>query len=67
MITINTDKCEHTRSLICLPGSGSAYFCDDCGIYTPWFAENFPKDTPVKLGKWKDYVLGKTHAYLREK
>jgi len=52
--------CTHARSLTCLPGSGSYYFCDDCGTYFSMF--DYPKTTPMRIGKWSDHLLGRDNA-----
>ena len=59
-------QCMHERSITCLPGSGSAYFCDDCGTYLDMFwATSKVKlpQTPIKIGRWKDHLLGPKNAH----
>jgi hypothetical protein len=49
------DECTHTRSLTCIPGSGSIYWCDDCGTYFSTF--DFPRDTPVHTRRLRDHII----------
>jgi len=53
-------ECQHTRSITCLPASGSWFFCDDCGTYLPIF--DCPSDI-THNGRWKDHILGKDNAH----
>ncbi len=55
------DECTHTRRITCIPGSGSAYFCDDCGTYLSM--SDCPKGTPVHVRKFRDHLLGRDNAY----
>ena len=56
-------QCMHERSITCLPGSGSAIFCDDCGHYFSMCLASIPPDTPMKIGRWKDNMLGPHNAH----
>jgi len=53
--------CNHARSLTGLPGSGSLYFCNDCGTYFGMF--DYPKSAEMTIGRWRDYILGKDNAF----
>ncbi len=55
------DACKHARSLTCIPGSGAWIFCDDCGTYFSMF--DYPKDTPIRDGKFIDHILGRENAH----
>jgi len=31
LVTLESTPCQHDRHITCIPGSGSAFFCTDCG------------------------------------
>jgi hypothetical protein len=55
------DSCKHTRSITCLPASGSVYFCDDCGTYLSLC--EIPYERKVVVRKWKSHILGTQNAH----
>ncbi len=61
-ITQREQECTHKRSITCLPGSGSSYFCDDCGFYIPFRPREKVDMTNVHVGRWKDHIIGPTNA-----